>query len=404
MQMLKSIRFFGVLLLLARPILLTAQSNITSVVNSLNKVIRPIETLKADSSFTDINFLRESLKDKELIALGEVSHGTLEVFDYKDRLVRFMVTELGYRSLAFEADFIAIENIDHFITGKADSIIYLAGTAIMQSNTPMIQWLRSYNKGKSDSDMVHIYGLEVRNYTNIIKNLLKVVPDMELADRQLFESILDRPFNSNLTKPDIKRLNSTINRLQKLNLSDLNMKYIELLSQFVNEVSQGSRASRDVAMANNATWIKDRTRDHRLILWLHNGHVAKTQLYDYLPMGYHLDKKYGPKYYVIASDFNSGKARVSIFVAKNKPMLPFQPYYFPEAGSEKWYEYFFSKTQYKNFILDLKNASDDPLLADFVKQPRNMRIVGSSQIPDTKKLSLSDNFDMIVYFDKTNSL
>ena len=191
---------------------------------------------------------------------------------------------------------------------------------------------------------------------------------------------------------------------QKLKLSDLTMQYIELLSQFVNEVSQGSRASRDVAMANNATWIKDRTRDHRLIVWLHNGHVAKSQLYDYLPMGYHLNKKYGPKYYVIASDFNSGKARVSIFVAKNKPMLPFQPYYFPEAGSDKWYEYFFRKTQYKNFILDLKNASDDPLLADFVKQPRNMRMVGSSQIPDTKKLSLSDNFDMIVYFDKTNSL
>lgn len=403
-QMLKTNYLHGIFLLLFTPTIVAAQSNSSSIINSLNKVIRPIETLKADSSFTDINFLRESLKDRELIALGEVSHGTAEVFQYKDRLVRFMVTELGYKSIAFEADFIAIENIDNFITGKADSITYVAGTAIMQSNTPMIQWLRSYNKGKSDSDMVHIYGLEVRNYTNIIKKVLMVVPEIGIADKKLLESILERPFNSNLDNQDIKRLNAIISRLQKLDLTDLNKQYVGLFRQFVNNGTQGSRASRDVAMADNAAWIKDRSKDHKLIVWLHNGHVAKTQLYNYLPMGFHLNKKYGSKYYVIASDFNSGKARVSIFVAKNKPTLPFQPYYFPEAGSEKWYEYFFGKTQYKNFILDLKSASDDPILADFLKQPRNMRMVGSTQIPDNKKLSLSDNFDMIVYFDKTNSI
>ena len=391
-------------LLLFAPAFLYAQKDEINIISSLNKAIKPIETLDGDSSFNDIDYLRETLKDKQLIALGEVSHGTAEVFNYKDRLVRFLVTNLGYRSIAFEADFIAIENIDHYITGKADSITYVAGTAIMQSNTPMIQWLKSYNTGKTDSAMVHIYGLEVRNYTNILKKLLVAVPSMDVADRTLLQSILERPFNSKLTDQDIKELNLTVAKLNLINLSDQNRQYVELLRQFVNGAYQGSRTLRDKFMAENATWLKDRAKEQKIILWAHNGHVAKTKLYDNLPMGYHLDKKYGSKYYVVATDFNSGKASVNVFVAKNKPMLGFQPYYFSEAVSAKWYEYFFTRTQYKNFLLDLKFASKDLVLADFLSQPRNMRFVGSLQIPDTKKLSLFDNFNMVFYFDKTTSI
>jgi len=98
-----NLKLFLVLLLIA-PFQTFAQYGRHEIVNSLNEVIRPIESLRADTSFADINFLKETLKDKELIALGEVTHGSAEIFDYKDRLVRFLVTNLGYKSIAFESD------------------------------------------------------------------------------------------------------------------------------------------------------------------------------------------------------------------------------------------------------------------------------------------------------------
>lgn len=400
--MLKNNLLLLLALLALVPFQISAQQNNSEIVTGLNKIIKPIESLRGDTSFTDINFLKETLKDKELIALGEVTHGTAEVFNYKDRLVRFLVTNLGYKAIAFESDFIAIEHMDNYITGKADSIIYVAGTAIMRSNHSMIEWLRKYNKNKSDVDKVHIYGLEVRNYTNIFKKLLAVIPDLEKADKELMEAYLAKPFNSKVTKQETKSIKSMLLKLEAVKLSDINRQYAEMLGQFISY--EGKLPVRDSYMAKNAIWLKDRAKDKKLIVWAHNGHLAKTELYNYPTLGTHLNKTYGAKYYVIGTDFNSGKAYVNVFIAKNKPLLGFQPYYFGEVKSGKWYEYFFNQCQYKNFILDIDAASKDAVLDQFLTQPLTMRSIGALSSPEGKKLSMSENFDLIVYIDKTTSI
>ena len=389
-------------LLALGPIQMSAQQNNSAIVMSLNKVIKPIETLNGGRNFSDIDFLKETLKDKELIALGEVTHGTAEVFNYKDRLIRFLVTNMGYKAIAFESDFIAIEHLDNYITGKADSVQYAAGTALMTSNHLMIEWLRTYNRNKPDADKVHIYGLEVRNYTNLFKKLLVVMPDLDKVDKNLLDGYLAKPFNSNVTREEIKGFKSMLLKLQTVQLSDINRQYVEMFNQLVSY--EGKRPLRDHYMAKNAMWLKDRVKHNKLIIWAHNGHLAKTELYKHPTAGTYLNKKYGSKYYVIGTDFNSGKAYVNVFIAKNKPLLGFQPLYFAEAKSEKWYEYFFNQCQYKNFILDINAASTDHLLNQFLTEPLTMRLIGALSSPEGKSLSISKNFDLIVYFDKTTSI
>ncbi len=400
--MLKNTLFLVFALLALAPIQISAQQDNLAIVTNLNKVIKPIESLSGDTDFTDINFLKETLNDKELIALGEVTHGTAEVFSYKDRLVRFLVTHLGYKAIAFESDFLAIGYMDDYITGKADSIKYVAGTAIMRSNHLMIEWLRRYNIGKADADKVRIFGLESRNYTNIFNKLIAVIPNLEKADKDFMETYLAKPFNSRITKQEMKGLKSIVLKFQTLQLSDLNRQYVEMLDQLISY--EGKRLIRDNYMAKNATWIKERAKDHKLIIWAHNGHLAKDEMQNYPSLGTHLYKRYGSKYYVIGTDFNSGEAYVNVFIAKNKPLLGFQPYYFGEVKSEKWYEYYFNQCQYKNFILDINAASKDNVLNQFLTQPLIMRSIGALSSPEGQKLSMSKNFDMIVYFDKTTSM
>jgi erythromycin esterase len=379
-----------------------AQQNSKAVITSLNNVISPIESLKGDTNFKDIDFLKETLKDKDIIALGEVTHGTSEVFDYKDRLARFLVTNLGYRAIAFEADFLAIEYIDNYITGKVDSIIPASGTAIRRTNQLMIEWLRHYNRDKTDPDKVHIYGLEIRNYTNLFNKMLATFPNLDESDKGLMTAYLAKPFNSKITKEQVKAIKEVVLKLQARKLSDINRQYLEMLKQLTD--TDAKRGYRDSYMAKNAEWIKERAKDGKLIVWAHNGHLKKMESYDYPTLGTQLDKEFGSKYYVIGTDFNSGKAFVNVYVAKFKPLLGFQQYNYAEVKSDKWYEYFFTQCKYKNFILDVSIASKEDILKDFLEKPLWMRNIGAWSIPEGEKRSISRNFDMIVYFDKTTSI
>ncbi len=379
-----------------------AQYTTAEIVSSLNKVIQPIQSLRGDTNFVDINFLKERLKEKEIISLGEVTHGTAEVFNYKDRLVRFLVSQMGYKAIALESDYFAIAYIDAYICGKADSITYVAGTAIMRSNHSMIEWLRHYNTGKAEGQKAHIYGLESRNYRNIFKQLLTQIPMLDKTDRGLMEAYLSKPFGSPLSKQDKKGFRSMIVKSEFRPLSDINKHYLNMLSQLLSY--EDGRSVRDKYMAENAMWLKERAKAKKLIVWTHNGHVAKMELYGYPTLGTHLHKRYGSKYTVIGTDFNSGKAWVNVFIAKNKPLKGFQPFYFPPVKSADWYEYFFAQCRYKNFILDIEQAKKERLLNEFMIRPRNMRSIGALSSPEGKKLSIAMNFDLIVYIDETTSI
>lgn len=379
-----------------------AQQNNATIVSSLDKVIRPIETLKGDTNFNDIDFLKETLKDKEVIALGEVTHGTAEVFDYKDRLARFLVTNLGYKAIAFEGDYIAMEYFDKYITGKVDTIKYVGGTAIAMTNYPLIEWLRKYNVDKLETEKVHVYGLEVRSFTNILSKILGTFPNLDQGEKDLMSAYLTKPYNSQITKAETKGIERMVSKFKNLRLSDIDRQYLDMLNQLTH--TEKEKGYRDSYMAKNAGWIKERAKGGKLIVWAHNGHVKKTESYHYPTLGTQLHRNFGAKYYVIGTDFNSGTGYVNVYVARNKPTLGFKAYNYAAVDSDMWYEYFFNQCKYKNFILDIKKASLNPILKSFMENPLKMRSIGALSIPEGEKLSLSKSFDLIVYFDKAHSI
>ncbi|PSL49400.1 erythromycin esterase-like protein [Chitinophaga niastensis] len=394
-----SVLIFSVFLF---PLNLLAQESMERIIYSLNNIIRPIETLKPDSNFEDIDFLTKTIADKEIISLGEVTHGTSEVFDYKDRLLRLLITNLGYKAIGLESDFIAIENIDEYINSRTDSLVFSPGSQIIATNRSMIEWLRKYNKTRINQDKVHIYGLEARGFVNVINKILSVIPAIEEADKKLLEKVKTAEY-SKIQKTDISNLNVTISNLQKITTNDLHKHYLVLLSQLVDHYYETKIGSRDEHMAINAIWIKERAKNNKLIIWAHNGHVAKTELYKNPSMGTYLNKQYGSKYFVIATDFNEGSVYVNVFVAKNKPLLGFQPHYYPEVNSNKAYEFYFKQCKFKNFIIEIDPSMKDPVLSRFFNQSLDMRMIGALSIPANKNLSISKNFDLIVFIDKTNS-
>lgn len=70
----------------------------------LSENVETIDTLDAQSgSFEDLQFLKEVLKDKKFVLLGESSHGAAEFNQAKVRLIEFLHKEMDFNVLAFES-------------------------------------------------------------------------------------------------------------------------------------------------------------------------------------------------------------------------------------------------------------------------------------------------------------
>lgn len=393
MQKPKYIKLFPFLLLMSLSSGLLAQE--TQIVDRLNSIIKPINTLQPDSSFNDIDFLSGILMKKEIIALGEVTHGTREVYAYKDRLIRYLVSNLNYKTIVFEADYNGLEKLDDYVNGKIDS------TAMSPNYTSLLKWLRAFNKTKSEENKVHLYGVEIREFNSAIDHIFALYRDISQHDKDILLKIRNTPFDK-IDKEDLRKFRMVCSLLPE-NLQ--NKMLIQLIDNYYNFIGVNSKlGARDRFMAENAIALKESTKDKKMIIWAHNGHVAKLSIDNTPAMGEFLEKRYGDRYYVIATDINKGYVSVRKFIAKNKPVSNWQSLYYPEVNSSRGYEYYFKQCKYKNFILDVDAAIIDNQLGSFLTEPKEMRMIGGLSIPVNKKLSIAKNFNMVVYFDETNSI
>src|SRR6516225_241427 len=72
----------------------------------------PVKTVEAGNGFQDLRPLKQLFKNVRFIGLGEQTHGTREFFQFKHRMLEFLVNELGFRVVAIEASYSACQNIN----------------------------------------------------------------------------------------------------------------------------------------------------------------------------------------------------------------------------------------------------------------------------------------------------
>ncbi|MGF1925686.1 MAG: erythromycin esterase family protein [Bacteroidia bacterium] len=342
------------------------------------------------------------MKDKSVIGLGEATHGTHEFFKYKDRLIRFLVTDLNFKAIAFESDFVTLLNLNGYINGKMDKMVFSGGFPATSETKEMLAWLKKYNQTKADDKKVQIYGLETRGFNNITKLLLNSLPNLTEANRKLLLKFENTSFNL-LAKKDVEELKLIVPVLYRSAVdegSSLHKFYVRLLEQEILEYFTKSYGIRDNHMSENVSWIYEDTSNKKLIIWAHNGHLAKSNIFKQAPLGKQLYQKYGDKYYVIATDFNHGE--VGVFVQRDKEWL-YQNVYYPEVINKDGYEFFFSKCKFNNFFIDIKEASREDVLNQFLYKKREMRSIGGTEKPANSKLSISSCFDLVAFFNKTTA-
>ncbi|MCI2424149.1 erythromycin esterase family protein [Saccharopolyspora sp. K220] len=130
--------------------------------------------LTAVDGYDDLVPLRDRLRDATVVALGASSRGAHELAVVASRLMRFLVVELGFRSLALEGDEVASSQLDEYArTGRGDPRELLADARPFLRTEEVldaVEWIRAHNE-QHPADQVRLAHADEA-----------VVPGRDLAD------------------------------------------------------------------------------------------------------------------------------------------------------------------------------------------------------------------------------
>ncbi|WP_176611515.1 erythromycin esterase family protein [Actinomadura sp. WMMB 499] len=124
---------------------------------------RPVRAGTADGPRTDLEPLRDAARDAAVVAVATATRGAHEQFVLQDRAFRFLVEELGFRTLALEEDWTTGLRLDAYArTGRDDPAEALRDAWLPWQTAEILdalRWIRSFNERHPD-DPVRIIGLD----------------------------------------------------------------------------------------------------------------------------------------------------------------------------------------------------------------------------------------------------
>ena len=408
-----------------------------SVVAWLRENAVPVKTVEAGNSFDDLQPLKRVLKDVRVVGLGEATHGTREFFQFKHRMVEFLVREMGFRVFAIEASFSACQNINDYVMGKTDDgAKALDSQGFWTWNTEevrsMLDWMRAYNQSVQAERRVKFAGFDIQINDPAKKKLLdylkRVAPGRGAATEALFQvdegQLINDAFSGQGDKAKVARaklaeLRGQYNALfifLELHGAELAAKtsateyeqmreYARVLLQFMDSYSEGSSALRDLYMADNVRRLLEREPvNTRVVIWAHNGHIT-TDNSDatYLPLGAHLRRFFGNQYYALGFSFNQGTFQAREAQPKdptNRMLMSFTAHPAPADSIDG----LLAQTGLKSLIIDFRSVRKDGDHAQWLASSHPMRSVGSVYSPSSESSSfgttnLSRDFDGLFFIE-----
>lgn len=252
----------------------------------------------------DFSFLDNLIQDKDIVILGEASHGDGHTFEIKSELVRYLIEEKSFNTFAFEArDFLQMEYIsnreplhdlfnDSFKEnwvrnwspwGPAKEIEVLVDLFSQKQIAPV--GLETYSK-QSESLVIPLLQKELEKLTvsfekqpdwkllNILHEKIFENTEKLSKDAQEYTSILQNMYDE--VEVFKQKDNSFALQLIQNAISSAQLEYLR--SQATSDSNFNYNESitiRDRQMANNLIWFKKNNPKAKIIVWMANFHGAK---------------------------------------------------------------------------------------------------------------------------------
>lgn len=397
----------------------------------------PIKTVEAGSGFDDMQPLKKVFKDVRFVGLGEETHGTREFFQFKHRMLEFLVREMGFRVFAIEASYSACQNINDYVMGKMDDgAKALVSQGFWTWNTEevraMLDWMRKYNAGVPADKKVKFVGFDIQNNETgkikLLEYLKRVAPEratetesfFKIREGELGYSVFDTSEKGKEGTAKFRALASQYNDLfvfLDLNGTSLAAKssqaeyeqmreYSRVILQFTSSYTSPANTIylRDRYMADNfRRLVEHEPAGTRFVIWAHNGHISTNQ-FEGQSFGSSLRRFYGKDYYALGFSFNQGSFQ-AMGPKENAPSQFSLTQFTVGTGPADSVDWYLAQTGLKSFVVDFRGPRKNGEFSEWLTGEHRMRSIGAIYYPNLPELNvfgltvLGKEFDGLFFID-----
>jgi erythromycin esterase len=398
----------------------------------LKQVAAPMTTTLPNDDFTDLEPLRSIIGDARIVALGEATHGTAEFFTMKHRLLRFLVTRMGFNAFAIEATWPEGNRLDAYVrTGMGAPDTLLSGLYFWTWNTAevrqQIDWMRGYN---ATGGSLGFYGFDMQYPGMALENVRRYVLMVDPASEVEFAGYVEclrayandsrgaftrGQYASQSTgyradcRANLLAARQTLQtrKPQYVAASSaeefaIAVRSVELALQY--HAGSESLLARDSSMAANADWLLEQLGPTaKIVLWAHNYHVSSVPG----AMGQYLRQRHGTSYIRIGFLFGKGSFNaVPWSFATGQVTGPLRAH-FAGAIQPNSYEHYFSSAGMPMLLLDVRARQAGGDSAQWLPGPRLHRTIGAAYESGAEHRfwtnhDLPSEFDVVIYLQQTN--
>ena len=291
--------------------------------------------------------LTNALSNKNIIAIGEATHGSREFIEIRRAMFFYLFRNLGYKHMLLEIPQSIGLELNEYINGQRkftyiDSILKPAKTIYSEEFFSFLDECKKYNLSNKANNKIYIGGFDIDQYFDITINRIR--KSFLLFDKKNLYTIdsltINIPNSHDLAFKNGKEYasknvkNAIINLRHyvfsiKNEIPDTTFKTIELcLNQLDNSYHyyninsrDKKRAFRDKIMSDNIQNMMKLLNFEKVFIWAHNNHIRNND-FGINRMGTYLKKDLGNKYLSIATVFEEGSYRVLYKVKLSVMNLP----------------------------------------------------------------------------------
>ncbi|MFN7099134.1 MAG: erythromycin esterase family protein [Flavobacterium sp.] len=309
-----------------------------------------IELKSVNGRPNEFNNLNKLINNKEIILLGEAAHGEGKTFEVKTELVKYLIEEKGFNTIAFEGmDFLQME----YINGRST----LKNNLTDNFDKEWYNFWNPWNPAKQlipfenfiKNSKISFAGIEPYENITAMINISFIKNELEKSNwailnkkewlklAPIFEKI-----NTNKSKLSIQefdhitlQLENFIKENELIHFQD-NF-FTQMVENLITHVKMNFNPNtfsnedeetayyvntRDHQMARNLIYFKERNPKAKIIVWLANFHGATNlsevtnadadpNMYSKLKVfGEHVKEKYSEKVYSIATTSSKGFSKM----------------------------------------------------------------------------------------------
>lgn len=235
------------------------------------------------SSDADLQPLVDLTTNARIVALGDVTHGTHELFAFKQRIVPLLAAR-GFRTLAIEAPYAEFQAIRRYVrTGDGDPAALLVSSDYFFWDTAevldLVRWARAAGVDIVGIDSAH----PAETMALVVDTIRRVDPALADATAFRYDCLVSNqnhypaqpPGDREACRAQVLAVRPSLEPLRpKFSAEEFDdLLHAARIAEQGEESLFTSLANRDQAMAENLAWLAERGK---VVVWGHNEHFGRT--------------------------------------------------------------------------------------------------------------------------------